>query len=287
MGWGESGDHASLADGGATQRSSYDDEWIAFSQTLVVHPTGLVGNLMGLLSLMPFAIGVGFVTLIIFRRDLHTIFFLLGVFVNSFVNVVLKKIIAQERPPFPSQMKKYHGNEQSKGYGMPSHHSQFIWFFCFYMVLFLMFRVKSPLPRSTGDHFFRQLWMYFLLALASAVSYSRYYLGYHTLEQVVVGAVVGIVMACAWFYYIQHHASPCFLKILCHPWAQFFMLRDTTMIPNIMMFEYCNIMDAVKHRARARPDISKCLNQGSLFCSSSAATGTGGRPSCKKHENCF
>jgi membrane-associated phospholipid phosphatase len=141
---------------------------------------------MGLLSLMPFAIGVGFVTLIIFRRDLHTvsvsehassfnirscrsvkpvqtvcqyelisldnsdafvratvppqIFFLLGVFVNSFVNVVLKKIIAQERPPFPSQMKKYHGNEQSKGYGMPSHHSQFIWFFCFYMVLFLMFR---------------------------------------------------------------------------------------------------------------------------------------------------
>ncbi|KAL6441937.1 hypothetical protein ACFW04_002365 [Cataglyphis niger] len=49
-------------------------EWIPLSLTLVEYPQGdLFGKLLAVLSLMPFAIIAGFITLILFRRDLHTV----------------------------------------------------------------------------------------------------------------------------------------------------------------------------------------------------------------------
>ncbi|KMQ97893.1 endophilin-b1 isoform x2 [Lasius niger] len=49
-------------------------EWIPLSLTLVEYPQGdLFGKALAVLSLMPFAIIAGFITLILFRRDLHTL----------------------------------------------------------------------------------------------------------------------------------------------------------------------------------------------------------------------
>ncbi|CAG0920925.1 unnamed protein product [Notodromas monacha] len=211
MAWGDSDYSGGEEASGGTEAP----EWIPFSTTLVVRPPGLVGLLMGILSLTPFAVLVGFVTLIFFRRDLHTIFFLVGLLLNTVMNMILKPVIAQDRPDYNEHLRRYHGNSVS--YGMPSHHSQFMWFFCFYMILFLMFRVKSVVPRGSGETAARQRWMYALFLLGAGASYSRVYLGYHTMEQVVVGAFVGSLFASAWFYIMQHYLSPCFLKILCHP----------------------------------------------------------------------
>lgn len=72
-------------------------EWVPLSLTLVEYPKGthnkcvrvclewkpivlgdVFGKLLALISLAPFGIGAGFVTLILFRRDLHTVSCMVG-----------------------------------------------------------------------------------------------------------------------------------------------------------------------------------------------------------------
>ncbi|ROT66983.1 putative dolichyldiphosphatase 1 [Penaeus vannamei] len=76
-----------------------DIEWKAFSLTHVEYPKGdIIGQLLAISSLAPVAIIVGFVTLILFRRDLHTITFFGGALLNEGINLLLKHIIAEPRP---------------------------------------------------------------------------------------------------------------------------------------------------------------------------------------------
>ena len=96
------------------------------------------------------------------------------------------------------------------------------------------------------------------------VCYSRVYLGYHTIEQVVVGALVGSLIALVWFYMIHTKISPryfglivswymldkifnrflsfnlfiFFSAILPRRISELLMLRDYTNIPDIISFQY-------------------------------------------------
>lgn len=123
----------------------------------------LFGQLLAWVSLAPMGIGAGFVTLILFRRDLHTvsttrscicdtytllghrnetnnpysyvllqIAFFIGTLVNEISNYILKHWIREPRP-----LNRVHiGTE----FGMPSSHAQFIWFFSTYVTLFIFIR---------------------------------------------------------------------------------------------------------------------------------------------------
>ena len=75
---------------------------------------------------------------------------------------------------------------------MPSAHAQFMMFFAVYTMLFLSKRVRST---SRTERLVVGLGVQFLAIL---VTFSRVYLGYHTLEQVVVGNTVGIGTAVIW-----------------------------------------------------------------------------------------
>lgn len=111
---------------------------------------------------MPFAVIAGFATLVLFRRDLHTvsiprdcskqssercdrnvaekwrnvyfsqIAFLGGVFVNEVVNLSLKHAIRESRPIRREVI--------YTEYGMPSAHTQFMWFFATYATIFVFVR---------------------------------------------------------------------------------------------------------------------------------------------------
>lgn len=141
----------------------------------------LFGQLLAWISLAPMGIGAGFVTLILFRRDLHTvsfhkfpyhsvsvnchrylccsdvsfyqchwgkfiiincylfcvfqIAFFIGTLVNEVSNIILKHWIREPRP-----INRLHiGTE----FGMPSSHSQFIWFFSTYVTLFIFIRYAT------------------------------------------------------------------------------------------------------------------------------------------------
>ncbi|KAL8910434.1 MAG: hypothetical protein Q9171_004272 [Xanthocarpia ochracea] len=107
------------------------------------------------------------------------------------LNFLLKRMIKGERPP----------RIKAKGYGMPSSHAQFVVFFCMYLTLFLLFR-HSPHPSDThtpttlNERLLLAAWSFVFAAMVCA---SRVYLQYHTVNQVLVGSLVGAVTAIAWF----------------------------------------------------------------------------------------
>ncbi|KOB72348.1 Dolichyldiphosphatase 1, partial [Operophtera brumata] len=177
---------------------SGDVEWQPLSLTLVEYPKGdLIGKFFAFLSLSPFGIGAGFVTLILFRRDLHTIAFFIGTLVNELLNIVLKHTICEARPLARGHLY----NE----YGMPSSHAQFIWFFSIYVLYFVVISIISAL--------WRVIIVGGCLALSVLVSVARVYLSYHTTSQVAVGGVVGFLFATIWFAMVHKVFTPLFPQL--------------------------------------------------------------------------
>ncbi|GAB0087825.1 Dolichyldiphosphatase [Sergentomyia squamirostris] len=108
-------------------------DWVPITLTLVEYPKGdLIGEVLAWTSLAPMAILAGFISLILFRRDLHTISFFLGILQNEFFNKILKHTIQEPRPVLRA-------NPYTE-YGMPSSHSQFMCFFSTYVLLFVLIR---------------------------------------------------------------------------------------------------------------------------------------------------
>lgn len=105
------------------------------------------------------------------------------------------------------------------------------------------------------------------VVLALLVCISRIYLQYHTFTQVFCGALVGILFATFWFFLTCLVFTPLYPQIvswyvafLCekHAPTPFFyrkiseilLLRDTTLIPNVLWFEYTNTRQEVRARSR-------------------------------------
>ena len=77
--------------------SSPGIKWTPLRMLHMEYPEGdKLGHILAWFSMTPFFIFAGMVTLILFRRDLHTISFTLGQLVNEVFNLILKKIIKGE-----------------------------------------------------------------------------------------------------------------------------------------------------------------------------------------------
>ncbi|XP_032905236.1 dolichyldiphosphatase 1 isoform X2 [Amblyraja radiata] len=188
------------------------ERWEPLSLTHVEYPPDdLAGKVLAYLSLVPVFILFGFVTLIVFKRELHSISFLCGLVLNEILNWVIKNVIKEPRP-----CQGAHRNLFTE-YGMPSSHSQFIWFFSIYSLLFL---------------------------------YLRVYLMYHSWSQVIYGVIAGGVMGATWFIFTQEILTPLFPRIASWPISEFFLIRDTSLIPNILWFEYTVTRSEARNRQR-------------------------------------
>jgi len=185
-----------------------------------------VGHVLAWFSMTPFFIFAGMVTLILFRRDLHTISFTGGQLINEIFNLILKRVIKEPRPQVQHTVHLVQ-------HGMPSSHAQFIWFFSAYYVLFILFRVVED-----SHKWWKPFMSLSATVLAAVVTYSRVYLGYHTTAQVMWGSGIGIASAIIWFLFTQKALTPLFPIIAASPYAEFFLIRDTTLIPNLLVFEY-------------------------------------------------
>lgn len=140
------------------------------------------GELLAYITLTPIYVMVMYTTLVTLRRDFSTVYALVGQMMNLIMNKLLKKLFNQPRPEQQMNLSDS---------GMPSNHSQFILFFSiFYSIQFLH-------AKQLQLHF-RILYSFLLMFLAILVCYSRYYLLYHTLDQIFVGAVVGSTFAYCW-----------------------------------------------------------------------------------------
>ncbi|XP_016146426.1 dolichyldiphosphatase 1-like [Sinocyclocheilus grahami] len=226
------------------EQCSAPPRWRSISLTHVEYPAGdLTGQVLACMSLLPIAVLVGFVTLIVFKRELHTISFFGGLIMNEGLNWLLKHILQEPRPC---------GGHSSvtTEYGMPSSHSQFIWFFVVYFFLFLYLRMHQTNNARCVELLWRHILSIILLAVALFVSYSRVYLLYHTWSQVIYGGVAGMVMGVVWFFITQEVLTPLFPKIAAWPISEFFLVRDTSLIPNILWFEYTVTRSEARNRQR-------------------------------------
>ncbi|KAA3677319.1 dolichyldiphosphatase [Paragonimus westermani] len=205
--------------------------WISLNFFNVMYPKGdIIGKVLAYFSTTPIIIVVGLITLTVFRRDLHTIFLLLGVILNELLNTVMKKTLRQSRPIATH-------NSKLSSYGMPSSHAQFVGFFCLYSVFFIRFRRLS-------EKFCRpkiRLLLYIASVVTGALTcYSRLYLLYHTTEQIVIGLVMGLFLALGWFPLVHSVLTPLFPRICNLFIGRVLMLQDFTRIPNVFLFEYTN-----------------------------------------------
>ncbi|CAB1318847.1 unnamed protein product [Coregonus sp. 'balchen'] len=195
--------------------------WRSISLTHVEFPAGdLTGQVLAYTSLLPIAILVGFVTLIVFKRELHTISFF-----GAHTTLTTE-------------------------YGMPSSHSQFIWFFVVYFFLFLYLRMHQTNNARCVELLWRHILSITLLGVALSVSYSRVYLLYHTWSQVFYGGVAGSTIGVVWFFFTQEVLTPLFPKMAAWPISEFFLVRDTSLIPNILWFEYTVTRSEARNRQR-------------------------------------
>lgn len=109
-----------------------------------------------------------------------------------------------------------------KGYGMPSSHAQFMGFFATYVILWTLRNCKKT------SLLLRLARSFVVLGTAGAVCVSRIYLTYHTVEQVVIGFLIGFGSGLAWYIFFRLLKNIGIIEwILDHPFAQYFWLKDT------------------------------------------------------------
>ncbi|XP_034871545.1 dolichyldiphosphatase 1 isoform X2 [Mirounga leonina] len=120
---------------------------------------------------------------------------------------------------------------------------------------FPVFKACFPRMHQTNNaRFLDLLWRHVLslglLTAAFLVSYSRVYLLYHTWSQVLYGGIAGSLMAVAWFAFTQEVLTPLFPRIAAWPISEFFLIRDTSLIPNVLWFEYTVTRAEARNRQR-------------------------------------
>jgi len=219
-----------------------DSHWKPILLTHVTYPEDdLIGKVLAWSSLFPIFIIVSFLTLILFRREVHTMMFFVGIILSEAVNLGLKSYLREPRPCRPGdEMLLY-----SK-YGMPSAHCQFMCFFAAYLILFAYIRLK---PHESEKFIIRKHVIAFSSLLAAVlVSISRIYLHYHTLEQVVIGSLIGVIGGIAWFCIVGSFLMPCAQQLVNTKFAEFFLIRDSSSIPDILWFEYTAIRSEARQR---------------------------------------
>ncbi|KAG4095995.1 PAP2-domain-containing protein [Neocallimastix lanati (nom. inval.)] len=194
------------------------------SLTYVLHEKGdFLGMILALSSLCPIFLIVAYTSVILARRELIIIFTLIGQLLNELFNTIIKHIIKQPRPE----------NAALTSYGMPSSHSQFMFFFATYCILYMFLKLKM------NNNLWKFLISVGLIIVASTVAYSRYYLSYHSAQQVIVGITLGIFAGACWFFIVDCYIRPhWFRQILEHPISRFFLLQDSENIDNVFVWEY-------------------------------------------------
>ena len=147
-----------------------------------------------------------------------------------------------------------------KGYGMPSSHAQFVTFFSLSLSLFLLLRhTPNPSTTHTPISFPERLLLSIVASIcAAAVAYSRVYLNYHTLKQVLVGCAAGAVFAILWFIFTTLLRRTGWIDwILDTPLAEAFRMRDLVITEDLVDAGWGRWLAARKTRRSLNGDSSK------------------------------
>lgn len=188
--------------------------------------------------------------------------FFIGILLNECLNSVLKLSIRQPRPALRNS---YYGE-----FGMPSSHSQFMFFFTTYTILFLLKRFVVTFANSNIsfsslnlcyifrlhhsrplERIARALAIVVCVVVTLLVCYGRVYLMYHTVSQVIAGAFIGVFSGALWFLFVHVILTPfVFPRVVSWKISELLLIRDTSLIPNILFFEYTRTRQECLARSR-------------------------------------
>ena len=174
----------------------------------------IIGEVLAYITLSPVFVMVMYTTLVILRRDYSTFYALGGQLLNLLLNKVLKKLIDEPRPS---------DNNDISDSGMPSNHSQFIGYFVVYYSIQFLFNTNGNKTLSVQ---YKYLYSFYLFVLGVLVCFSRLYLGYHTIDQVLVGVGVGTVVAILWSMIDIYFGNLLGDYICSIPFIHFFDVRN-------------------------------------------------------------
>ena len=112
--------------------------------------------------------------------------FFVGFIINSLFNIFLKGFIRDKRPLHPTAFladEKF-SKSGAQYYGMPSGHSQNV----FYCISYLYYSI----PNNTD-------WVLLSFIIGLLTLWERYIFHNHTIQQLIVGAILGFTMGCISF----------------------------------------------------------------------------------------
>ncbi|WPK23234.1 hypothetical protein PUMCH_000463 [Australozyma saopauloensis] len=159
-------------------------QYISFDDTHIVYDSNDPFGLLAVhFSLLPIYLMVFYASWFIITREIEPVVAVGGQLVSEGINKILKRIFRQARPDFHIGF----GGGKALSYGMPSAHSQFMGFFAAYYTV--MACTSTPLLRNC-----KVLVGLGLLTACSGVACSRWYLMYHSVEQVFAGMFFGMTV---------------------------------------------------------------------------------------------
>lgn len=154
--------------------------------TVLFKPGDTFGLIAAFASLLPIALCVALLTVFLCRRTAEDLWIGAGQVFGEVLNTVLKLIIKEKRPHTPVI------NMPEDSYGMPSAHSQYMGYFATVMTMQTLFAKNI----SMAHRLFR---IASLMGISVLTAYSRYYLYYHTLAQVICGFLFGMFYGLCWY----------------------------------------------------------------------------------------
>ncbi|CAM9425483.1 unnamed protein product [Sphacelaria rigidula] len=202
-----------------------DEEYAYLSLTVARYAKDdPLGKLMALVTLSPIYLAVAYVTLVAVRRDLQTFILAVGHLCDLVVNKCLKNWFAEARPL----------GCVNTGHGMPSNHTQYMFFFTSFAMWYLWGRVSYCTAEKVGLTSAVAGW-------AAIVGYSRMYLQCHTLKQVAVGAIVGSVTGTLWYMVYTNILAPICPVVAKWPISRALFVKDYSQVSHVLAFEHSNL----------------------------------------------
>ncbi|KAF6251807.1 phosphatidic acid phosphatase type 2/haloperoxidase, partial [Scenedesmus sp. NREL 46B-D3] len=154
------------------------------------HPGDSIGKLLAHVSLCPVLLLCFQLSKVYTRRELHEAVLLVGLVLEEGVARALKHLMKHPRPATCSMLNLCHSH------GMPSSHTSMMFA---YLAVSSCIALQLSRQRGTVSRVLAAAEQLALAAAAVGVGCSRVYLGYHSGDQVLAGALLGSVFGVAWF----------------------------------------------------------------------------------------